>query len=273
MDEAVVRHYETIHEEERISQGLGQIELIRTQEILHRFLPDPPAKVLDVGGGTGIHASWLADEGYDVHVVDLTPGHVDTVAPQLGPRGVTAELGDARSLTQPDNTFDVALVLGPLYHLTDRHDRVGALREAARVVRRDGLVVVAAINRFASLFDGLARGFLSDDRFKTIVQRDLRDGQHRNPTGEPHWFTTAFFHRPEDLEGEADEAGLRVLGLFGIEGLAAWLPQLDAVWATADGRETILDAVRATESEVSLRGLSPHMLLVTRPAKVARLSG
>jgi ubiquinone/menaquinone biosynthesis C-methylase UbiE len=229
-------------------------------------LPDPPAKVLDVGGGTGAHAAWLADEGYDVHVVDLTPGHVDTVSAQLGPRGVTAELGDARRLTQPDDAFDVALLPGPLYHLTDRDDRVGALREAARVVRREGMVVAAAINRFASLFDGVARGFLSDDRFRTIVERDLRDGQHRNPTGEPHWFTTAFFHRPEDLAGEADEAGLRVLGLFGVEGLAGWLPQLDALWATADGRETILDAVRATESEVSLRGLSPHMLLVTNVA-------
>ena len=87
-------------------------------------------------------------------------------------------------------------LLGPLYHLTDRQDRVGALREAARVVRREGLVVVAGISRFASLFDGLARGYLSDDRFKAIVERDLRDGQHRNPTNEPHWFTTAFFTGP-----------------------------------------------------------------------------
>jgi SAM-dependent methyltransferase len=266
MDEVVVRHYESIHEEERIAEGFGRLELIRTQEILHRFLPEPPAKVLDVGGGTGIHAAWLADEGYKVHLVDLTPGHVEAVAAQLGPRGVTAELGNARHLTQPDDAFDVALVLGPLYHLTDRQDRVGALREAARVVRRDGLVIVAGINRFASLFDGLARGFLSDDRFKTIVERDLRDGQHRNPTGEPHWFTTAFFHRPDELEDEADEAGLHVLGLFGVEGIAGWLPHLDAFWATAEGKETILDAARATESDAALRGLSPHMLLVTRVA-------
>jgi len=266
MDEVVIRHYESIREDERIAEGFGRLELIRTQEILHRFLPDPPARVIDVGGGTGIHAAWLANEGYAVHVVDLTPGHVEAVVAQLGPRGVTAELGDARHLTQPDDAFDVALVLGPLYHLTDRQDRVGAVREAARVVRRGGLVVVAGINRFASLFDGLARGFLSDDRFKAIVERDLHDGQHRNPTGEPGWFTTAFFHRPDELEDEAHEAGLQVLGLFGVEGIAGWLPQLDAFWATAKGEETILDAARTTESEPSLRGLSPHMLLVARVA-------
>jgi SAM-dependent methyltransferase len=266
MDEVAVRHYESIREEDRIAEGFGRLELIRTQEILHRFLPDPPARVIDVGGGTGVHAAWLADEGYAVHVVDLAPGHVESVAARLGGTGVTAELGDARHLTQPDGAFDVALVLGPLYHLTDRQDRVGALREAARVVRHDGLVVVAGINRFASLFDGLARGFLADDRFKIIVERDLRDGQHRNPTGEPHWFTTAFFHRPDELEDEADEAGLHVLGLFGVEGIAGWLPELAALWATADGQETILHAARATESEASLRGLSAHMLLVSRVA-------
>ena len=264
MDEAVVRHYESIREGERIAEGFGRLELIRTQEILHRFLPDPPAKVIDVGGGTGIHAAWLADEGYDVHVVDLTPGHVETVIARLGPRGVTAEVGDARQLTQTDAAFDVALVLGPLYHLTDRQDRVGALREASRVVRRDGLVVVAGINRFASLFDGLARGFLFDGRFQAIVERDLRDGQHRNPSDEPHWFTTAFFHRPEELEDEAGEAGLHVLGLFGVEGIAGWLPHLESYWATAEGQKTILDAARATESEATLRGLSPHLLLVAR---------
>ena len=103
-------------------------------------------------------------------------------------------------------------------------------------------------------------------RFKAIVERDLRDGQHRNATGEPGWFTTAFFHRPGELEDEADEAGLQVLGLFGVEGIAGWLPHLDAFWATAEGQETILDTARATESEASLRGLSRHMLLVARVA-------
>src|SRR5207248_9529841 len=90
-----------------------------TREILHRYLPDPPARILDVGGGTGVHASWLAEEGHSVHVVDVTPRHVENVRVELGPQGVTAELGDARELSLPDDSFDVALVFGPLYHLTD----------------------------------------------------------------------------------------------------------------------------------------------------------
>jgi SAM-dependent methyltransferase len=266
MDEAdaVLRHYESIREEQRITTGLGQLELIRTQEVLRRHLPRPPARVLDVGGGTGVHASWLAGDGYRVHVVDLTPRHVGKVQAELRPLGVTADLGDARRLHFPDGSFDVVLLLGPLYHLTEVADRLQALSEARRVVRPGGLVAVAAISRFASLFDGLARGFLFDSDFRRIVENDLASGQHRNPDDHPHWFTTAYFHHPDRLRDELEDSGLSVIDLVGLEGLAGWLEHLDERWGTSDGREVILSAVRAVESEPTVLGLCAHLLAVTR---------
>jgi SAM-dependent methyltransferase len=259
--EAVTQHYEGTREEDRLTEGVGQLELVRTQEILRRFLPSSPGRVLDIGGGPGVYARWLAENGYQVHLVDPAPRHVHIVEAERG-RGVTAEIGDARSLTQSDNTFDAALLLGPLYHLTDRADRLCALSEAARVVRPGGVVVAAAISRFASLFDGLTRGFLFDTRFQAIVGRDLRDGQHRNPTNEPHWFTTAFLHHPDELETEVAEAGLDVIALLGVEGFAGWLGTLGSAWSDTHMRETILFSARATEAEPSLRGLSAHMLAI-----------
>lgn len=169
---------------------------------------------------------------------------------------VTARLGDARELPVADDAFDAALLLGPLYHLTEREDRLTALREARRAVRPGGLAFVAAINRFASLFDGLAQGFLLEPGFREIVETDLRTGWHHNPGNHPSWFTTAYFHHPDELRAECHDAGLDVVELVGVEGMAGRLYPLTERWDDT--------AARAIESEPSLLGLSPHPLLTAR---------
>jgi SAM-dependent methyltransferase len=88
--------------------------------------------VLDVGGGTGVHAEWLAAEGYDVELVDPVPLHVEEAAKLPG---VIARQGDARALPVPDGQADAVLLLGPLYHLPERADRLRALSEARRAAR------------------------------------------------------------------------------------------------------------------------------------------
>jgi hypothetical protein len=77
------------------------------------------------------------------------------------------------------------LMFGPLYHITERAERIRALSEAKRVVRPEGILAAAAISRFASLLDGLVSGWLGDPAFDAIVDRDLAEGQHRNPTSRP----------------------------------------------------------------------------------------
>jgi SAM-dependent methyltransferase len=262
LDDAVVRHYQAGREEDRIAHGFARLELLRVLEVLRRHLPTAPASVLDVGGATGIHARWLAEDGYQVRIIDITPRHVSRANEDLANHGVVAEVGDARHLPAPDHSFDVVLLLGPLYHLTEHDDRITALREAGRVVRPNGLVAVAAINRFASLFDGLARQLLFDPEFVDVVTQDLATGQHRNPEDRPHWWTTAFFHHPHQLGDEVAEAGLMTQELVGIEGLAVYLPQLAGNWENPANRDAILWSARAVEKEPTLLGLSPHVLLV-----------
>ena len=259
----IVGHYtDEVDEGERITQGLGELERLRVQEVVRRHLPASGSlRILDVGGGTGVHARWLAADGHSVHLVDPVPRHVEQAALL---DGVTSELGDARSLATEDASFDAVLLFGPLYHLVAREDRLLALREAARVVRPGGPVFAAAISKFASLFDGLARGLLFEPGFPEIVERDLREGEHRNPDHLPHRFTTAHFHHPDDLRGEGAEAGLQVLELVGVEGLAGWLPQLEQRWADPDTRDLILHSARAVESEPTLQALSAHLVLVAR---------
>jgi SAM-dependent methyltransferase len=262
----VREHYESeIVEEERLTRGTGRLELFRTQEIIRRHLPPGPLRILDVGGGAGVHAEWLADDGHDVHVIDPMANHVEA-AQRLGrDHGrITAEVGDARHLDAETGSADAVLLLGPLYHLTDRADRVRALTEARRVVRPGGPVFVAAISRFASVLDGLSRGFLADPEFRSMVEQDLRDGQHRNPSRTPHWFTTAYFHHPAELPDEAADAGLTCVEVVGVEGVAGWLADLFDRWDDPARRDTILFATRATESDPSLIGASAHLLMVAQ---------
>jgi SAM-dependent methyltransferase len=167
-------------------------------------------------------------------------------------------------MTFEDASADVVLLLGPLYHLTDASDRVRALTEAARVLKSGGRLFAAAITRWASALDGLARDLLRDERFAAIVEEDLRDGQHRNPTGRLDYFTTAYFHRPEDLRAEVVESGLAVDGLFGIEGPGWLLSDIDERLKDPRRRADLLRVARVCESEPSMIGVSPHLLVVGR---------
>jgi ubiquinone/menaquinone biosynthesis C-methylase UbiE len=226
----------------------------------------PPAVVADVGGGPGRYAVWLAERGYRVHLIDPLPLHVEQA--RAAARGrpaaalASAEVADARALRLPDASADAVLLLGPLYHLPERADRLQPLAEARRVCRRGGVVIAAAISRFASTLDGLRGGFLEDPAFAAVAAGDLRHGRHRNPTGDPASFTTAYFHRPEDLAAECAAAGLAHEATLAVEG-AAWLrPDLNARLADTRRRVALLAALASLETEPTLLGVSAHLLTV-----------
>src|SRR5580704_5760940 len=117
----MLEHYGEVRESERLSVGVGELERLRTQDILRRYLPKPAAKILDVGGGPGVHALWLAREGYEVHLIDPVPHHVEQAQAasraQLGNPIASCSTGDARQIAWPEQSVDAVLFLGPLYHL------------------------------------------------------------------------------------------------------------------------------------------------------------
>lgn len=264
----IAPHYEDqIDEDARLRSRHGLVELARVQEVVRRHLPPAPARVLDVGGATGVHAEWLLADGYTVHLVDLLDSHVARAVERLGGSpGFSAQVGDARALPVADAACDVVLLLGPLYHLQSRDDRLAAWREAVRVVAPGGAVVGMGVSRFASLFDGLVSGSLFDDEFRPLVEHDLATGRHENPGHNPMWFTTAYFARPDELAAEAAEAGLTDVEVLGLEGLPGWLRgrRLEPRLEDARDRDTLLWAARVVESEPSLLGLSPHLLAIGR---------
>jgi SAM-dependent methyltransferase len=230
----------------------GRLEFARTRELLERRLPAAPARVLDVGGGTGIHARWLAQAGYEVSLVDLMGEHVEMAG---AIPGVTAAVGDARALEFADRSFDAVLLLGPLYHLVERAERLRALVEAPRVARPGAVVAAAAISRHAGLLDFGAHGGL-DATTVPLVQDVLSTGRHDPRLG----FTTAYVHRPEELVEELVDAGLANVEVLGVEGPAG--PALDAhgIERIDEFLPSAIACARIAERDPALIAASAHFL-------------
>ena len=264
--EEITAFYARYQEDARLTRGAGLLESARMRELLSRHLPSPPAVVLDVGGGPGAYSAWLAREGYEVHLIDPVPKHVEQArrASSEQPDHPIASVteGEARSVPHAAESCDAVLLMGPLYHLTESEERHEALIEAHRVLKPGGIVFIEVVNRFASLMDGLVSGFIDDPYFLQILERDLADGQHRNPRGREDYFTNAFFHQPEELEAEIANAGFALTEFVAVQG-PGWLAKdLEERWADAERREQILRLVRAVERERSLWGVSQHLAAV-----------
>ncbi len=235
--------------------------------MIERHAPAPPATVIDIGGAAGAYALWLAESGYSVHLLDPIPRLVAEAERRSSANPhplASTQVGDARNLPYPDDFAEMILLLGPLYHLTSAPDRARALSEAARVLKPGGRLFAAAVSRWGSVLDGLARDLFCDPQFTAIVEQDLRDGQHRNLSGRIDYFTTAYFHRPEDLRDEVLAAGLSIDGLFGIEGPGWILPDVAARMADPRRRSDLLRAARLLEADASIRGSSAHLLAIAR---------
>ena len=262
----MLSYYERFDEANRLKRGAGLLETARMRELIHRFLPSPPAVVLDVGGGPGAYSSWLAKLGYEVHLIDPVAKHIlealeASDSQPLHPLA-SVTLGDARSLIHKNGRADVVLLMGPLYHLTAREQRLAALREAHRVLKPGGLLFAKVINRFASLLDGLEKGTIDDPVFLQILHSCLETGQHRGHPDAPKYFTTAFFHRPEELEAEVHDAGFYSKGLFAVQGPGAMTSDLEGRLSDPDKRKLLLDLVRSVEQEKTLLGMSAHFVVV-----------
>jgi SAM-dependent methyltransferase len=257
-DPEVLAYYDRGEEQGRLTER-PSLERVRTQMLLQRFLPSSPGRVLDVGGGAGVYASWLVGLGYQVHLVDPVPLHVE----QASAHGeFTADVGDARHLDEADDSWDAVLLLGPMYHLIERADRIQALEQARRVCRPGGVVLAAGISRYASSLDGFFRALVDTPGFAAIMTENLRTGVHRNPDRHPDWFTTAYFHHPTDLAAEIAEAGLEPGPVLPVEGVLHWVPDIEDRLADPARRELVLDFLAAIETDAAACATTAHLLAV-----------
>jgi ubiquinone/menaquinone biosynthesis C-methylase UbiE len=168
----IKKFYAHAMEANRLETEGFKLEGIRTKEIIERFTSGCSLEILDIGGGAGYYSFWLQKNGHRVTLLDLSPENIELVRKKSLSSDTALkafEVGDAVDLPFSEEQFDIVLLFGPMYHLIDRKERIKALTEARRVLKRRGKLLIALISRYASLIDGFQRDLITDDRFFYMI--------------------------------------------------------------------------------------------------------
>jgi len=254
---------------QRLDRAEGAIEFAVTTEMLGRHLPARGC-VLDIGGGPGRYAEWLADRGYRVTLADLSPELLDIARSRLSARrigdGTVTEIteADARDMSRwADGSFDAVLALGPMYHLPDPDDRRRAATELARVLRPGGMVFVALMPWLAfvrrTVFLADERQHLADPGFMSALRER---GEFVNDV--PDRFTGGYGVRPDDVATFFEPYGFATRTVVSTHGFAEGIEdQLIAMRATnPDAYDAAMRLLVDTAGDASLLGLAGHLLYV-----------
>lgn len=221
VEEKVVKtideYYEGYDEETRlIKDNAHKTEFITTTYFLDKRIKDK-VKILEVGAGTGRYSFYYAKRGHDVTAMDIVDKNIETMKQKLESidykSNINIEKGDARDLSKyDDNSFDVVLCLGPLYHLTRHEDRVRCIEECLRVLKRGGTLAIAYINRYAAyaVHIGRDKKYINDDGMKNIYKHGLEYGDDRDC----FYYTTY-----KEIEGLMDGFKVRKINHIGTDGI------------------------------------------------------
>lgn len=276
IDNSVLAYYEAGREFHRLRKDIGLIEFERTKEILLESLPKPPAVIYDIGGAYGEYAWWLASLGYEVHLFDLSETNI-RMSKELSKEYPncflsSSEVGDARSIPREDSSADAVLLMGPLYHITDYNERIKAIKESFRLLKRDGLMFSAALTPYSVLLYNITtyspkgenkNTYLESSDFLAMVERELKDGCHINPN-KYDGLGSSHLHTAKALKAELDAGGFSDSVVHGVMG-GAWLARdIDELWKNETSRKALMNTVRLLDTHEEIIGLSGHLLAVSK---------
>ncbi|CEN81767.1 class I SAM-dependent methyltransferase [Paraclostridium sordellii] len=257
-------------EKGRLERGLGIVEFYRTKEVLSNYIVKKGNIIYDVGGGIGLYSSWLASEGNEVHLLELAPNSVEyAIKSQSKDNLFKAEVCDARNINRENESADIVLLMGPLYHLQNKEDRKKVLNEAKRVLKKGGILFSVGISKFSSTTWALStygngNEFLDDPIYFNMIQNELISGVHIRPKEYSNFITQAYFHTPKELQEELEVVGFETIQKHAIEGIIWSTPFLNEYWKDEEKRNILLKILNQTDTEESLMGMSPHFIIVSK---------
>lgn len=252
----LVEYYNKFNEDKRLKSKYGRVEFITSMKYIHECLEGvSEAKILDVGAGTGQYSIQLAEEGYDVTAVELVKYNLGILKSKGS--NVKAFQGTALNLSRfQENTFDVTLIFGPMYHLFTFEDKCKALEEAKRVTKVGGSILVAyCMNEYSVLTYGF-----KENNIKACVQ-DGKLTKDFHVCSEPKDLYD--YVRMEDINQLVEAAGLTRVKIIAPDGPANYMrPVLNAM--DEETFQLFMEYHLSTCERQDLIGASGHTLDILR---------
>lgn len=258
--------YNKASEETRLEKGMGIFEFERIKELIQQQITKPNSTIIDVGGGTGKYSEWLSNIGHQVHLIEPVLKHIKLAEKRAkklkNPFSIT--VGEAKDLPYKNDTADLVILHGPLYHLQKREDRIMAILEAKRVLKKGGVILGFAINSTASTVVGLMNGMIHANSFFEMCKEELTTGIHNAPKDFPFLLADAYYHKPQDLKAEFLEQDLKFINLFAVEGMV-WLDnEYFANMLDKKKSKTLKELQKLTQNDEYLLPFSPHIMIAVK---------
>lgn len=216
----LIEHYSNYDEDSRLLPRHGSVEFLTTMRYIEKYIR-PDDRILEIGAGTGRYSHTLARRGYAVDAVELVEHNIDVFRQNTMPEeNVTVTQGNALDLSVfPDESYDITLLLGPLYHLYTKEDKTRALNEAIRVTKRDGIIFAAYVISDGCLLDeGFLRGNIN---VREYVKTGLLDPETFAASSEPKDLFELV--RKEDIDELMSEMPIRRLHYVASDGCSLLL--------------------------------------------------
>ncbi|MBU5591526.1 class I SAM-dependent methyltransferase [Clostridium sp. MSJ-4] len=217
--ESIINYYEAYDEENRLTKDRAhKIEFITTTHFLDKYI-NKNSKILDLGAGTGIYSFFYAEKGVDIVSMDICPKHVSIMKDKAKKRNISLNVleGNALDLNAfSEETFDMVLCLGPLYHLMNKEERDKCIKECKRVLKSDGILATAYISRFATFINMIHRNTknINDHGLRNISKTGKEFDDSRD----------CFYHSTyKEMEEIMDENKIYKLEHIGTDGIGGGL--------------------------------------------------
>lgn len=243
-------YYNKFNEDKRLETRRGKVEYTISMKYIHDYLNDD-SKILDIGAGTGKYSLKLYEEGYDVTAIELIKHNLGVINSKN--KDIKAYQGNALDLSRfSDNTFDVVLLFGPMYHLKTFEEQVSALKEAIRTTKKNGIILVAyCMNEYAII----THGFKDNNILNSINNKEIDNKFHITHSGNELYN----YVRLEDIDRINKECNINRLKIIASDGPASYIKKyLNKM--DEETFKTFIDYQLSISDRMDLIGSSTHTI-------------